>query len=96
MTESPGKESVGREPTGQETPSGRLPDHPENHRDKFSLRGLNLGLEFAGVVGIFAYAGWYLDQQLGHEEPWMMLTGAVVAFVGMTYLLFRETASWRK
>jgi hypothetical protein len=61
-----------------------------------SMRWMGYGIEFLGVIGLFAGAGYWADQKLAHRIPWMMLTGFGMAFVGMVYLLWKETANLRK
>lgn len=57
-------------------------------------RWLGLGVEFGGVIGIFTWAGYWADRKLG-SSPWLMVTGLMVGFVGMTYLLYKETRDFR-
>ena len=59
------------------------------------MRWMSFGIEFVGVMGIFTFAGYWADERLG-TKPWLMIVGLVVGFIGMTYLLFKETANWRK
>lgn len=33
-------------------------------------------------VGVFAGVGYWLDQKLEHEVPWLFIVGAVVGMVG--------------
>lgn len=63
--------------------------------DRISLRWLSIGIEYAGVLGIFAYIGYQADKRFG-TEPWLMISGLFLAMIGMTYLMFKETANWRK
>ncbi|MBN1846728.1 MAG: AtpZ/AtpI family protein [Sedimentisphaerales bacterium] len=60
------------------------------------LRWLGYGFEFAGVLGIFSFAGYKADQKLGHSGPWLMITGFAIGFTGMMYLLIKETIHLRK
>ncbi len=46
------------------------------------------GLEFAGVVLIFAYLGHLLDNRFGWE-PWGILTGAMIGLTGSMYNLIK-------
>ena len=66
----------------------------ESREDRKSLRWTSLGIEFVGVMGIFAYLGYLADERF-RTGPWLMFIGFVTAFVGMTYLLFKETKKWR-
>jgi apolipoprotein N-acyltransferase len=65
-------------------------------KDRKSLRWLGFGFEFAGVIAIFTWLGHKADQKLGNEGPWLLLTGFGLGFVGMMYLLFKETFHLRK
>ena len=67
----------------------------ENHIEQGSLRWMGYGIEFVGVMGIFTFAGYWADQKL-ETKPWLMITGLLIAFTGMIYLLIKETAYWRK
>ncbi len=60
-----------------------------------SFRWLGYGIELIGVMAIFAYGGWRLDKHCG-TRPWLMVALMLVAFVGMMYLLYKDTAQWRK
>ena len=68
----------------------------DSGRESESLRWMSFGIELAGVMGVFGYSGYWADQKLGHGGPWLMLAGMAIGFVGMIYLLFKETAKWRK
>jgi len=63
--------------------------------DRSSLRWLGLGIEFIGVMGIFSYFGYVADEKF-LTDPWLMLTGMIIGFVGMMYLLIKETSQWRR
>ena len=67
----------------------------EADKDRKALRWMGFGIEFIGVMAIFSYAGWWADQKLD-TGPWLMLIGFAVAFTGMIYLLYKETANLRK
>ena len=75
----------------------RPDDQPskKNSVERSSLRWLSYGIEFAGVLGIFTYAGYWADQRFG-SEPWLTVSGLLFGFIGMFYLLIKETAKWRK
>ena len=60
-----------------------------------SFRWLGYGIELVGVMALFTYAGWWLDNQWD-TAPWMMLTLMLASFIGMMYLLFKDTAQWRR
>jgi F0F1-type ATP synthase assembly protein I len=52
-------------------------------------RWLGFGIEFAGVVGLFCYMGYKLDEVM-NASPWFLLAGFFVGFIGMFYLLLKE------
>ena len=58
-------------------------------------RWMSFGIELAGVVGLFMWLGHLADQKLQTSGPWWLLTGFFVAFVGMIYLLLKETGSFK-
>ena len=68
----------------------------EDQLSRGMRRWLGLGVELAGVLAIFSYGGWRLDQWLGHRVPWLAMVGFGVSFVGMMYLLWRETEELRR
>ena len=83
--------------------SEKPPGSPQNgnqdkspDEDRKALRWMGFGLEFAGVLAIFSYAGWWADEKLDHEWPWLLLVGFGIGFIGMMYHLYKETASLRK
>ena len=78
----------------QET--ARNPQADKVRQDRSAWRLAGFGFEFAGVMLLFGYAGYWADQKLVHKIPWMMLIALAVAFLGMIGLLFKETAKWRK
>ena len=80
--------------TRQDTARKTQDDKARQDRTAWSLAGF--GFEFAGVMAIFGYAGYWADQKLSHGIPWLMLIALGVAFLGMIGLLFKETAKWRK
>ena len=65
-------------------------------KDRKALRWMGFGIEFVGVLAIFSYGGWWADRKLGHQWPWLMVVGFGVAFIGMMYLLYKETSDLRK
>ncbi|MCH9022105.1 MAG: AtpZ/AtpI family protein [Planctomycetes bacterium] len=59
--------------------------------DKSSNRWLGFGFEFVGVICFFMWLGYLADQKFQTTGPWWLLTGFFVSFVGMIYLLIKET-----
>lgn len=54
-------------------------------------RWLGYGIEFMGVLALFMWLGHLLDKKLQTSGPWWLLAGFFFAFVGMIYLLIKET-----
>ena len=54
-------------------------------------RWLGYGVEFMGVLALFMWLGHLLDKKLQTTGPWWLLAGFFFAFVGMIYLLIKET-----
>lgn len=53
------------------------------------LKWTGLGLEFAGVVAVFAYLGYKADERW-HWSPWGVLIGTAIGVAGGIYWLARE------
>ena len=82
---------LGEDPIKPE-PSGNL-DKPKPKSDRESYRWMGYSVEFIGVIGLFMWFGYLADQKFQTSGPWWMITGFFVAFVGMIYLLLKETGS---
>jgi len=61
-----------------------------------AMRWVSYGIELSGVVSLFSYGGYWADQKLHHEWPWLMMTLGFLAIVGMLVQLFKETNIWPK
>jgi hypothetical protein len=59
-------------------------------------RWFGYGLEFGGVILLFGYGGYWADQKLHHQIPWLMLIMGFIAFAGMFYQLLKEAGLWRR
>ncbi len=70
-------------------------DETQRKQDRLAMRWLGFGMEFTGVMGIFSYFGYVADKKF-NTGPWLMVTGLMIGFIGMMYLLFKETEQWRK
>jgi F0F1-type ATP synthase assembly protein I len=66
----------------------------QNDNKQNYARWLGFGIEFAGVVGLFCYIGYKLDEVL-NTSPWFLLGGFFVGFIGMFYLLIKEARNIR-
>jgi hypothetical protein len=60
------------------------------------LRWLGIGIEFAVVVCIFAYAGHWIDKLTGNEDAEFLITGFFIGFLVMFYYLYNATKELRK
>jgi len=65
---------------------------PENLRQNYA-RWVSFGIEFCGVMGLFCYAGYKLDERLS-TSPWLLLAGFFLGFTGMFYTILKEM--WNK
>jgi len=45
--------------------------------------------QLAAAVGLFSWAGYWLDQKLGHKTPWFLLLGAALGMTGGFISFFR-------
>jgi len=63
---------------------------PQNNNKRDYAGWLGLGIEFGGVVGLFCYMGYKLDEAL-NKSPWFLLGGFFVGFIGMLYLIIKQT-----
>jgi len=58
-------------------------------------RWLSFGIEFGGVIAIFCYIGYHLDAAL-KTSPYFLLAGFLLSFIGMLYLIFKQTIDTRR
>ena len=59
------------------------------------FRWAGIGIEFCGVLGIFCYLGYRLDEAL-NTSPWLLLAGFFVGFLGMLYMLIKQAWPTRR
>jgi F0F1-type ATP synthase assembly protein I len=72
-----------------------MTDHSSQNDNKQNYaRWLGFGIEFGGVVALFCYIGYKLDEVLS-TSPWFLLGGFFVGFIGMLYLIFKEARNIR-
>ena len=53
-------------------------------------RWFGFGVEFGGVLAVCCYIGYKLDQKF-NTSPWFLLAGFFLGFVGMLYIVIKET-----
>ena len=53
------------------------------------MRWAGVGIEFCGVLGIFCYLGYRLDEAL-NTSPWLLVVGFFMGFAGMLYILIKQ------
>jgi F0F1-type ATP synthase assembly protein I len=72
-------------------------DKPRQNNDKTAYaRWLGIGVEFCGVIGVFCYIGFKIDESLS-TSPWFLIISFFFAFTGMLYIILKETRNiWRK
>ena len=74
-------------------PKDREPSKRQGGDDERGLSGLAQGYSkgapymaassaLVGAVAVFTLGGWWLDQKLGHETPWLLLVGAGIGMTG--------------
>jgi F0F1-type ATP synthase assembly protein I len=67
----------------------------ENNKWKTIMKWSGLGVEFAGVIILFCYFGYKLDEKL-QTSPWFLLAGFFLGFIGMLYIIIKDTRNlWR-
>jgi F0F1-type ATP synthase assembly protein I len=54
------------------------------------LRWMGAGVEFCGVICLFCFGGYKLDE-LFDTSPFLLLTGFFISFVGMVYLFYKDS-----
>ena len=62
----------------------------EDRRVPSWVRHTGVGLEFAGAVAGFTLVGYWIDRHYG-SQPWGLLIGLVLGFVGGLYNLVKES-----
>jgi F0F1-type ATP synthase assembly protein I len=71
-------------------------DKPPQEDNKTYFRWLGIGVEFCGVLGVFCYIGFKIDERFG-TSPLFLIVSFFFAFTGMFYLILKETRDiWRK
>jgi len=69
----------------------------QNNNQRDYGKWVGFGIEFCGVLAIFCYFGYKLDQYFNTTGPWFLLAGFFVGFLGMLYIVFKETRDiWGK
>ncbi len=63
--------------------------------DRGYVKWTGIGFEFAGVLAVFCYIGYKLDQKL-NSSPWFLLAGFFVGFATMFYMIIKETFNIRR
>jgi F0F1-type ATP synthase assembly protein I len=67
----------------------------ENRKWKTIMKWSGLGVEFAGVIILFCFFGYKLDEKF-QTSPWFLLAGFFLGFIGMLYIIIKDTRNlWR-
>jgi F0F1-type ATP synthase assembly protein I len=71
----------------------------ENQSDKQKWKAImkwsGLGAEFSGVIILFCFFGYKLDEKF-QTSPWLLLAGFFLGFIGMLYIVIKDTRNlWR-
>ncbi|MGA2916243.1 MAG: AtpZ/AtpI family protein [Sedimentisphaerales bacterium] len=56
---------------------------------------LGFGTEFGGVIAVFCYIGYKVDTAL-NTSPYFLLAGFFISFIGMLYLVIKQTMDNRR
>jgi F0F1-type ATP synthase assembly protein I len=56
---------------------------------QISVRWMGIGIEFAVVVGIFSWLGYFLDEK-GGTSPGFLIFGFFVGFIIMLYTMIKR------
>jgi len=68
---------------------------PNDRKWQSLLKWSGLGIEFCGVVALFSYFGYKLDEKF-QTSPWFLLAGFFVGLIGMMYLIIKDLRNlWR-
>ena len=71
-------------------------DAKKNDDSRAYARWAGLGFEFVGVLAVFCYMGYKLDEML-NTSPWFLLVFFAVGFIGMFYIILKQSWNmWRK
>ena len=66
-----------------------------NKKWRSVVKWSGLGIEFCGVVALFCYFGFKLEEKF-QTSPWLFLAGFFFGFIGMLYLIFKDLRNlWR-
>jgi F0F1-type ATP synthase assembly protein I len=68
---------------------------PQRENKPNNVKWLGFGVEFCGVIAIFCYIGYKIDIAL-NTTPYLLLTGFLISFIGMLYLVFKQTIDTRR
>jgi F0F1-type ATP synthase assembly protein I len=52
--------------------------------------------QLVGAVVVFTLGGWWLDQKLDHETPWLLLVGAGIGMTGGFISFFKTVLGKNK
>jgi F0F1-type ATP synthase assembly protein I len=69
------------------------PTDPKKSRPSESnsyLKYSGLGIQLVGTIGLFAWAGYLLDQYLSIQFPVFLLSFVLLAFLGNMVVLYRS------
>jgi F0F1-type ATP synthase assembly protein I len=68
---------------------------PQRENKPNHVKWLGFGVEFCGVIAIFCYIGYKIDIAL-NTTPYLLLAGFLISFIGMLYLVFKQTIDTRR
>ena len=71
-------------------------DRDDRGFSRKELRWLGIGVEFAALVCMFAYAGHWIDKLTGNEDGEFLITGFFIGFLATFYYIYKSTKELRK
>ena len=70
-------------------------NQPDSKKWQALMKWSGLGIEFVGVIVLFCYFGFKLDEKL-QTSHWFFLAGFFLGFIGMLYIIIKDTRNlWR-
>jgi len=71
-----------------------MPDGESKDKNDL-IKWTSFGFEFCGVIVVFCYIGYKIDEVI-NSSPFFLLGGFFIGFMGMFYLLYKQTKNGNK
>jgi F0F1-type ATP synthase assembly protein I len=91
---APSREEQERKPDDPEKPDEGLSNLASAYQKAGPLMAASTQL--VAAVGLFSWAGHWLDQKVGNRTPWFLLLGAALGMTGGFISFFRTVLGKRK